>query len=396
MENLLFLAHRIPYPPNKGDKIRSYHFLSHLVAEFTVYLGTFIDDPHDWQYTPMVDALCAETCYQGLQPLPAKIKSLQGLVVGEALSLPYYRNAAMQAWVDATIKAHAINKVLIFSSVMAMYIRPEHGVEMVVDLVDVDSDKWRQYAEKKHGLARWIYQREARYLLAYERRIAAVAKACLLVSEQEAALFKALAPEVAEKVGFVNNGVDTGYFAPQHGAVSPYQADAQVLVFTGAMDYWANVDAVVWFAEQVFPRLQARYPQVVFYIVGSKPSKAVLELANNPAIIVTGRVDDVRPYVAYARLAVAPLRIARGIQNKVLEAMAMAKVVVASHAAMEGIPYPSDAEVAVSEDAGQMLAQLSGYLQVPVTAPALVNREFVVAHFSWQQNVHKLAALIQE
>jgi glycosyltransferase involved in cell wall biosynthesis len=178
--------------------------------------------------------------------------------------------------------------------------------------------------------------------------------------------------------------------------VSPYQADAQVLVFTGAMDYWANVDAVVWFAEQVFPRLQARYPQAVFYIVGSKPGKAVLELANNPAIIVTGRVDDVRPYVAYARLAVAPLRIARGIQNKVLEAMAMAKVVVASHAAMEGIPYPSDAEVAVSEDAGQMLAQLSGYLQVPVTAPALVNREFVVAHFSWQQNVHKLAALIQE
>jgi sugar transferase (PEP-CTERM/EpsH1 system associated) len=396
MDNLLFLAHRIPYPPNKGDKIRSYHFLSHLVAEFTVYLGTFIDDPHDWQYTPMVDALCAETCYQGLQPLPAKIKSLQGLVTGEALSLPYYRNAAMQAWVDATIKTHAIKKVLIFSSVMAMYIRPEHGVEMVVDLVDVDSDKWRQYAEKKHGLARWIYQREARYLLAYERRIAAVAKACLLVSEQEAALFKALAPEVAEKVGFVNNGVDTGYFAPQHSGVSPYQADAQVLVFTGAMDYWANVDAVVWFAEQVFPRLQARYPQAVFYIVGSKPGKAVLELANNPAIIVTGRVDDVRPYVAYARLAVAPLRIARGIQNKVLEAMAMAKVVVASHAAMEGIPYPSDAEVAVSEDAGQMLAQLSAYLQAPVTAPALVNREFVVTHFSWQQNVHKLAALIQE
>ncbi|MBT9096935.1 TIGR03087 family PEP-CTERM/XrtA system glycosyltransferase [Methylovulum psychrotolerans] len=396
MDNLLFLAHRIPYPPNKGDKIRSYHFLSHLVAEFTVYLGTFIDDPHDWQYTPMVDALCAETCYQGLQPLPAKIKSLQGLVTGEALSLPYYRNAAMQAWVDAVIKAHAIKKVLIFSSVMAMYIRPEHGVEMVVDLVDVDSDKWRQYAEKKHGLARWIYRREARYLLAYEQRIAAVAKACLLVSEQEAALFKALAPEVAEKVGFVNNGVDTGYFAPQHGGVSPYQADAQVLVFTGAMDYWANVDAVVWFAEQVFPRLQARYPQVVFYIVGSKPGKAVLELANNPAIIVTGRVDDVRPYVAYARLAVAPLRIARGIQNKVLEAMAMAKVVVASHAAMEGIPYPSDAEVAVSEDAEQMLAQLSAYLQVPVTPPALVNREFVVAHFSWQQNVHKLAALIQE
>ncbi|MDD5272029.1 MAG: TIGR03087 family PEP-CTERM/XrtA system glycosyltransferase, partial [Methylovulum sp.] len=333
MDNLLFLAHRIPYPPNKGDKIRSYHFLKYLAAEFNVYLGTFIDDPHDWRYTDTVDALCAATCYQDLKPLPAKIKSLQGLLTGEALSLPYYKNTALQAWVDTTINSQAITKVLIFSSVMAQFIRPEHKVKLVVDFVDVDSDKWRQYADKKNGFARWIYQREAQYLLAYERQLAGWAKTSLFVSEQEAALFKTLAPEASAKVGFVNNGVDTDYFSPDHFYVSPYPPAQDVLVFTGAMDYWANVDAVVWFATQVFPLLQGRYPQLCFYIVGSKPAKAVLELAGNPAITVTGRVDDVRPYLAYARLAVAPLRIARGIQNKVLEAMAMAKVVVATTAA---------------------------------------------------------------
>ncbi len=395
MDNLLFLAHRIPYPPNKGDKIRSYHFLKYLAAEFNVYLGTFIDDPHDWRYTQDVDALCAATCYQDLKPLPAKIKSLQGLLTGEALSLPYYKNAALQAWVDATINSQAITKVLIFSSVMAQFIRPEHKVELVVDFVDIDSDKWRQYADKKTGIARWIYQREAQYLLAYERKLAGLAKTSLFVSEQEAALFKTLAPEASAKVGFVNNGVDTDYFSPDHVYVSPYAPAQDVLVFTGAMDYWANVDAVVWFATQVFPLLQGRYPWLRFYIVGSKPTKAVLELASNPAITVTGRVDDVRPYLAYARLAVAPLRIARGIQNKVLEAMAMAKVVVATTAAMEGIPYRSECSVCVSDDAQQMIDQLGGLLQNSAI-PAPCNREFVVSHFSWQQNIHQLAALLRE
>ncbi|MDD2724996.1 MAG: TIGR03087 family PEP-CTERM/XrtA system glycosyltransferase [Methylovulum sp.] len=396
MKNLLFLVHRIPFPPNKGDKIRSYHFLKYLADEFNVYLGTFVDDPHDWQYTDALDALCAGTCYQELQALPAKIKSLQGLLTGEPLSLPYYQSQALQNWVDDAIQKHAISKVLIFSSVMARFIKPQHDVGMVVDFVDVDSDKWRQYAGKKHGLARWIYQREAKYLLAYERQLAARAQTSLFVSEQEAALFKTLAPEAADKVGFVNNGVDTDYFSPHHDYVSPYQIGDEVLVFTGAMDYWANIDAVEWFAKDVFPQLQAQYPAIKFYIVGSKPGKAVLELAGNPAITVTGRVDDVRPYVAYARLAIAPLRIARGIQNKVLEAMAMDKTIVATSAAMEGIPYQEvSLALAVSDDAEAMVGQLWEALQNPAATSVNANRDFVIGGFSWQQNVHQLAGFLQ-
>jgi len=396
MQDLLFLAHRIPYPPNKGDKIRSYHFLKYLTSSYTVHLGTFIDDPNDWQYTDKLDAICAETRYLELNPLKAKIKSLQGLLTGEPLSLPYYKNQVMQDWVDKTLKDHGIKKVLIFSSVMAQFINKTHDVEMFVDFVDVDSDKWRQYAKSKKALGAWIYQRESKYLFNHEKKIAEEAKASFFVSEQEADLFKNLAPEVSEKVTHINNGVDTDYFSPEQSFSTPYPTNVDVIVFTGAMDYWANVDAVKWFAEDVFPHIVKTHPTLKFYIVGSRPTKEVAALAND-TVVVTGAVDDVRPYLAHAKLAVAPLRIARGIQNKVLEAMAMGKYVIATSAAMEGIPYNETLDVAEGDDANVVINQLDALLQKH--SAAIVsdnNRNFVTAMFSWEQNVNRLLSLMQK
>jgi len=396
MQDLLFLAHRIPYPPNKGDKIRSYHFLKYLTDAYTVHLGTFVDDPNDWQYTDKLDAICAETCYLGLNPLQAKIKSLQGLLTGEALSLPYYKNQAMQNWVDYTIKTHSIKKVLIFSSVMAQFIKKTHDVEMIVDFVDVDSDKWRQYAISKKGLGAWIYRRESKYLFNYEKKIAEQAKASFFVSEQEAALFKSLAPKASEKMTHINNGVDTDYFSPEQMFATPYSSNEDVIVFTGAMDYWANVDAVKWFAEDIFSRITKNYPALKFYIVGSRPTKVVEALANK-TIVVTGAVDDVRPYLAHAKLVVAPLRIARGIQNKVLEAMAMGKYVIATSAAMEGILYSETLDVSVGDEVHVIIKQLEELLQKNSSVTiSNNNRDFVTAMFSWEQNVNRLISLIQE
>lgn len=395
MKDLLFLVHRIPYPPNKGDKIRSFHILKHLSTLYNVYLGTFIDDANDWQYTDKVDALCTSTCYQPLNALRAKIGSATGLFTGDALSLPYYRNQAMQEWVDTTVKTHGIKKVLLFSSVMGQFIKPAHDVEMVVDFVDIDSDKWRQYAEKKHGIAKWIYQREAKCLFDYEQALAARAKASFFVSQQEADLFKKLAPTVSEKISHINNGVNVDYFSPEHDFDSPYliNENAQILVFTGAMDYWANVDAVKWFVEQVFLQVVKSHPAAKFYIVGSKPTQEVLDLASSH-VVVTGAVPDVRPYLAYAKLAIAPLRIARGIQNKVLEAMSMAKHVVATSTAMEGIAYDSTLSVSVSDEAELMIGQINALLDKPELTTSLNNRNFVKAQFSWDNNLNDLVALI--
>ena len=396
MTDLLFLAHRIPYPPNKGDKIRSYHLLKYLTNAYTVHLGAFIDDPNDWKYPDKLDAICAETFYLGLNPFRSKIKSLQGLLTDEALSLPYYKNQAMQDWVNKTINSYSIKKVLIFSSVMAQYINETHDVEMIVDFVDVDSDKWRQYANSKKGLGAWIYKRESKYLFTYEKKIAEQAKASFFVSEQEAALFKNLAPEVTKKITHINNGVDTDYFSPELTFSTPYPANEDIIVFTGAMDYWANVDAVKWFAENVFPHIKKNHPTLKFYIVGSRPAKEVEALANN-AVVVTGAVEDVRPYLAHAKLALAPLRIARGIQNKVLEAMAMGKCVIATSAAMEGIPYDETLDVSVGDEVDVVIKQLEELLQKNSTAiVSHNNRDFVTARFSWEQNVNGLLSLMQE
>jgi sugar transferase (PEP-CTERM/EpsH1 system associated) len=392
---LLYLVHRIPYPPNKGDKIRSFHFLQALAAEYRIFLGTFIDDPDDKQHINTLTSFCADICYIDLNPKIGKIKSLTGLLSGEALSLPYYRNRQLQEWVDKTIAEQNIERVTIFSSPMAQYIEKYTNLHCVADFVDVDSDKWRQYALSKHWPASWIYRREAEKLLAYEQRIAARADATIFVSEQEAGLFKTLAPKSAGKIGFVNNGVDTDRFNPDLLWETPFLADQQAIVFTGAMDYWANVDAVKWFAEQVFPVIKSRLPDVHFYIVGSKPAKDVLQLAENePAVIVTGRVDDVRPYVAHAGVVVAPLRIARGIQNKVLEAMAMAKPIVATSAAMEGIPGGTDLQVAIADAPEDFASQVLRFLEQSVES-ANVNRRYVESDFSWEQNGQRLCRLLE-
>ncbi len=396
MQKLLYLVHRIPYPPNKGDKIRSFHFLQALAQKFQIYLGAFVDDAVDRQYVDALKPFCQESLCVDLHPKLQKIRSLQGLLSGEAMSLPYYRNAELQAWVDKTLAEQGIQRVLIFSSPMAQYVEKYSALHVVADFVDVDSDKWQQYAANKPWPASWIYRREAEKLLAFEKRCAAQTNVTLFVSEREAELFKTLAPEVAEKIGFVNNGVDAESFNPEISFASPFSDQHKTIVFTGAMDYWANVDAVVWFSELVFPLIKQHLPNARFYIVGSKPAKEVQKLAEiDSSVIVTGRVEDVKPYVAHADIVVAPLRIARGIQNKVLEAMAMAKTIVASSAAMEGIALLADLQVSIADEPEHFAEKVLENLLVP-SVSASINRDYVQTNFNWRQNGDKLCCLLAD
>lgn len=387
MEDLLLLIHRIPYPPNKGDKIRSYHLLKHLARGYRVHLGTFVDDPADWQHVPHVEAMCASSHFAGLNPTLARVRSLGALVRNRSLSLDYYRDDNLQRWVDQTIAAHGIERVLVFSSPMAQYADKYRQARRVVDFCDVDSDKWRQYADKKPWPMSWLYRHEARQLLSYERQVAREYDASLFVSAPEAELFRSLAPESAARIGFFNNGVDTDYFSPEHGHASPYAAGERAVVFTGAMDYWPNVDAVQWFASDIFPPLRARFPDLRFYIVGARPAPAVQALAQQPGIRVTGTVPDVRPYIAHARVAVAPLRIARGIQNKVLEAMAMATPVVVSPQALEGIDAEPGTELVLADGAAQFAAAVAQLLSQQECQMGKAARAKVERKYSWPSNL---------
>lgn len=297
MEELLYLAHRIPYPPNKGDKIRSYHLLKHLAQRYRVHLGTFIDDEKDWQHVEKVKSLCGETCFVDLAPGTARLRSLAGFFSGQPLTLPYYRNSCLQAWVNGVLETRRVRHVLVFSSAMAQYVSHADQIRRIIDFVDIDSDKWQQYATTTRWPMNWIYRRESRLLLDYEKRVASDFDSATFVSEAEAELFNRLAPETAPKVTFFNNGVDADYFSPEQTFPNPYSDGVGVLVFVGAMDYWANIDAVNFFARRIFPAIRMHLPQVEFYIVGARPAAEVIALGALPGVKVTGSVPDVRPYL---------------------------------------------------------------------------------------------------
>ena len=398
MDNLLLLVHRIPYPPNKGDKIRSYHLLKHLADHYRVHLATFVDDEDDWQHVPRLETLTASAHFAPLHPKKARVRSLGALLGNRSLSLDYYRDPGLRRWVDDTVQREGITRIVVFSSAMAQYAEAYPNATRVVDFVDVDSDKWRQYAEKKSWPMSMLYAHEARQLLAYERRVARECDAALFVSGPEAELFRKLAPESAARTGHFSNGVDTVYFAPEGDYANPYAQhgqDPQALVFTGAMDYWPNIDAVTWFAEEVLPAVRARHPQAVFYIVGARPASEVQQLAGLPGVVVTGTVPDVRPYVAHAALCVAPLRIARGIQNKVLEAMAMARTVVVSPQALEGIQAEPGRELLLAADAQAFIAAVNGALDQPDAAIGRAARATVEHLYGWNSHLAQVCALLE-
>lgn len=395
MRELLYLVHRIPYPPDKGDKIRSYHLLKHLSQHYRVHLGTFIDDEKDRSYVHKVRHLCGETCFVNLYPRTARLRALRGLFSGQPLTLPYYQDRNLQTWVNSVLETRPVRNILIFSSAMAQYVAHAGSVRRIIDFVDIDSDKWMQYATTKTWPMSWIYRRESRLLLGYERKIAKDFDSAAFVSEAEASLFKQLAPETAAKVTYFNNGVDADYFSPQNNYPNPYPASIDTLVFIGAMDYWANIDAVGWFARSIFPAIRAQLPQVEFHIVGARPATEVMALAALPGVTVTGSVPDVRPYLAHASLAVAPLRIARGIQNKVLEAMAMEKIVVASPQAMEGICADAGQELFIanseSDFAHQIITLLQGGPNLIVGRAARVR---VREDYSWKKSLQHIDPLL--
>lgn len=398
MQSLLFLAHRVPYPPNKGDKIRSFHLLKELTKHYQVYLGAFVDDINDFKHANVLRDLCADICLVGIKSWQRKLKSLSALFTGEALSQPYYRHATMRRWVQRVLHDNSITHVLIYSSPMAQYVLNPgtNGLRRIADLVDVDSEKWREYSQRQRWPLSWVYAREARKLLAFERRIATSFDATVFVSEEEASLFRHLVPESAERITSYYNGVDVEFFSPEADYPNPYKQGEKVIVFTGAMDYWANVDAVSWFAKNIFPQVRKQIPTACFYIVGARPTNAVHRLEETEGVYVTGAVIDIRPYLAHATAAVAPLRIARGIQNKVLEAFAMAKPVIATPAAMIGIrDAESFSDIVTDNTTGLASRAVELLRDGDKHGLGQLGRDIVTRHYTWIHNLEPIRHLLR-
>ncbi len=411
--SLLFLAHRLPFPPDRGDKIRSFHILQYLAKRMPVHLVAFAEDeaPPPPAFTDML-ASCTIVTRRKSQARAA----VEALATGRPVSLAAFHSRELARAVAQVRQRHVIRATFVFSGQMAQYLVP--GEPAIMDFVDVDSAKFAGYAEDATGPMRWMMRREARLLGAFERDVAARVSASLFVSDAEAALFRAGGAQ--GRVLAVENGIDSVTFDPA-AAVAPlperegpgvgpetHHASAKVqptpnpslpgrgapplIVFTGQMDYRPNIDAVTWFARDILPLVRRRHP-ARFAIVGRAPTAAVQALASE-TVVVTGAVDDVRGWLAAADVCVAPLKLARGIQNKVLEAMAMARPVVASAAAAEGIDHADT--IRVADDAESFAKQIGDLLDDPTIASQLGSsaRTQVIARYGWNARLAPLDALL--
>ena len=394
---VLFLTHRLPWPPNKGDKIRSHHILRRLAQRHEVFLACLVDDAADLQFIDELKPYVRQVLYDRIDARRKPVAALGAILRNEPITVRHFYSARLARQIDALLDREEMDAFFCFSSPMAEYLftsrhatgRISRAIR-VMDLIDVDSYKWRQYADRSGILMSAAYRYEASRLAEYETRITNEFDRLFLVSEQEKRHMPA--GSCQDRLRSMSNGVDLEYFSPAPCA----DAAEPTIVFTGVMDYWPNVHGVRWFTERVYPRIRAVVPGVKFLIVGSKPVREVLRLAAIPGIEVTGFVEDVRPYLRRANVCIVPLEIARGLQNKVLEAMAMGKAVVSTPDALEGIRAEIGRDVIVADDEGAFAERTIALLNNVSYAEQVGRnaRRCVEEHYSWDANLAALEEIL--
>jgi sugar transferase (PEP-CTERM/EpsH1 system associated) len=390
----LFLAHRIPFPPDRGDKIRSCAMLRALAGRGPVHVATFGETDADMAAEAELAGVAASHLL--VRRTVSNVRAgLQAIASGKPVSLTAFASEAIDRFVAKLIATRPIDTIFVFSGQMAQFIPPAFAGRIVMDFVDMDSAKFAAYADAAAGPMKLVHAREARLLGRFERAIAQRAAMSLFVSPAEAALFARGLANPNVRVEAISNGINTVFYDPQGVPPAPYAAqDGPHLVFTGQMDYAPNVDAVDHFARQVLPRIRSVHGHAAFHIVGRNPAAAVTRLAALPGVNVAGAVDDIRPWIASADVVVAPLRIARGIQNKVLEAMAMARPVVASAAAAEGIIARDGEHFIVAADDAAMADAISALIANPDRSAAMgrAARAHMLDRYQWDAQLAPLLA----
>jgi sugar transferase (PEP-CTERM/EpsH1 system associated) len=395
---LLFLAHRIPYPPNRGDKMRSWHLLRHLGRHARVHLGAFADDGSDAAHIDSLrEAMGGALGDAYIEPRHRKLTwPVRALLRNQPAAVAAFHGGGMAEFADRILARPQVRAVFAFSIQMAQFVPVDPGLRFVMDFVDFDSAKYADYAASGRGLRKLALMREAWRLKAYEKEVAERADIGLFVSGAEAALFREAVEPRGADIRALSNGIDFSFYDPQGDFAPLADPPVPLIVFTGQMDYLPNVEGVRAFAREVMPAIRQCYPAARFAIVGRRPVAAVRELDGRDGVIVTGEVPDVRPWLAAASVVVAPLQIARGVQNKVLEAMAMGRPVVASTGAFEGIDARPGTDLVVADGAVEQIDAVLTFFEEPGRAAAMgkAARARMVAHYGWDAQLAPLAAML--
>lgn len=383
---MLYLSHCVPNPPDKGEKIRAFQEVTYLAARYRLHLACFARHHDEAKAAQELSDRCASVYVEPLPATRALLGAALRFCLGGCLTASFFRSRNMSRHVHSLGQRQPLAATIAYSSAMGNYAPP--GVPLLLDMVDVDSEKWAQYA----GM-RWPgfpYAVESRRLRALEIGLARQAACTLLSTPREMALFRELAGGMTARC--LENGVDVGYFDPDRSPRTASLEGRRLLVFIGAMDYFPNRDAVGWFAREVHPHLQRAEPGLEFLIVGRNPARSMAGLAKIPGVSVIGTVPDVRPYLLAAEAVVAPLRLARGIQNKVLEALAMGKPVYASTAVWDSFTDPPPGLVHC-RTAGEFVEALR--LRDGFRAEAARIRQDACRRFSWEANLAVLESALR-
>jgi sugar transferase (PEP-CTERM/EpsH1 system associated) len=387
---VLYLVHRVPYPPDKGDRIRAFHLLKYLSQHSTLSLACLADEPVPDAVVTELRRYCRRLAIVPLPRVFRWVRALGSFAQGRTMTEGAFSSASLRRIVRTWARDDHFHVAVASASSMAPYLEtPElRHVPAVVDIVDVDSQKWLDYATITRPPMSWLYQAEGRRLRKVEQRLPTWARAVTLVSEAEADIYREFCPQ--DRIHAVTNGVDLEYFRP-----AP-PADEPSCVFTGALNYRPNVEGVSWFCKEVWGEVLRQRPQAKFYLVGRQPAPTVRRLAGLPGVELIGQVPDVRPHVARAAIAVVPLQVARGIQNKVLEAMAMGKATVVSPQALAGLKAKPDADLVLARTPADWVACILRLMDDPALRQqlGLAGRRYVEEHHHWDRCLEPFGPLL--
>ncbi len=380
---ILYLAHRLPYPPNKGEKIRAYHHLRHLARSHTVDLVSCADAADEAVDPAPLRVLCRRVVVVPLGRYRALLRAGVGALAGKPISVGYFGGQTLARRLHGLVGTAGYDVAWASSSVLARYLAGVPARRRVADFMDLDSAKWAEFAARARAPWCWLYAVESQRLARLEARMSAAVDAVVFSSDAEAASFRAMAPD-GGAVHVVGNGVDTAVFRPMPAARG---AEPPTLLFTGTLDYRPNIDAAICLMHEVLPRVRAAVSDARVLAVGHRPA-AVLRRAAHRAqdrLTLAGSVPDVRPYFAAADVYVAPMWYGRGVKNKLLEAMAMGVPVVASPCAAEGLGAVPGRHLLLATTPAECADVVVGLLRDPGRARSLAAaaRTWVETERSW-------------
>jgi sugar transferase (PEP-CTERM/EpsH1 system associated) len=385
---ILFLSQRVPYPPNRGDKITTWRLIERMRRTHSVHVVAFAHDERDEAAAGELRGMGFPTSTFRYRDRWARLRSLPLLLTRTPLTLGVYGSRALQAEVDRL--APQSDLAYAYSSSMGAFLVPHPELPRVMHFGELDSDKWRQYAERSGFPMRGVYAREHRTLLEFERGVARSFAANVVCTPLEQQVFQREIPGAPCTV--LRNGVDLAHFAPAWEGREPGR-----VVFTGVMNYLPNAEGCAWFVREILPLVRREVPGATFSIVGAHPTPEVRRLAAVPGVEVTGFVPDTRDWLRKASVSVAPLRIARGIQNKVLEAMAMGLPVVGTTCATQGVEGVPGRDFLVLDDPERFARAVAALLRQPERALDLgrAARRFVEGAYDWEVVFRPLDELLE-